>query len=664
MTMQIPTRLHASGDEYHWAPTPDFVADVGVYDSLPKLLQYNAENWPTAIAQREKEFGIWRSVTWADFNTHVGRMAVGFQELGVEPGDVIALIGDNRPEWVWGEIAAHSCRAFSLGIYRDALEQEIRFLINHAEPKVIVAEDEEQVDKFLELGDDIPSVKKIVYHDSRGMRKYDDPRLMPIEELEALGQAALDKDPDRYRRMVAETKGEDPAILCTTSGTTSNPKLAIWKNSALLGHAASYLRSDPRGPEDEYLAVLPLSWVMEQMYSVAWNLVSRMKVNFPEEQHTAMADMREIGPTFVLLSPRVWEEIAADIRARMMDASWWKRSVYEWGVDAGRKALDSDAKPIISEYLLFRALRDRLGLSRLRSSATGGAAMGPDTFKYFQAMGVPLKQLYGQTEALGAHTIHKAGDVDNETVGFPMPGCELKIKDPDAEGLGEILVRHPHMMSGYYRQPEESAECFDAEGWFLTGDAGYLTDKGHLVVIDRIKDMSTTSTDVRFSPQFIENKLKFSTYIAEAVILGRDRPYLSAMICIRYPILSKWAEERRITFTTYSDLSARPEVYELLREEVRRVNETLPPLQQIKKFLLLYKELDADDGELTRTKKVRRSVIAEKYGEIIGAIYSQEPSVHVDTVIHFQDGSSQRIVTTLKIEQIGGDADGVMEAAE
>ncbi|MCI4664739.1 MAG: AMP-binding protein [Neomegalonema sp.] len=657
----MSARLTVTGDEIGWAPAADFIADVAKHDSLPKLLQHNAANWPADIAQREKEYGIWRAYSWADVEGHVSRMAVGFAELGVAPGDVVALIGDNRPEWVWGEVAAHACRAHSLGVYRDALEQEILYLIGHAKPKVIVAEDEEQVDKLLELGAQIPSVRKIVYHDVRGMRKYDDPRLMPIDELEALGQAALDKAPSRYGDMVAATSGDDASVLCTTSGTTSNPKLAIWKNSAFLGHAYSYLRADARGPQDEYLAVLPLSWVMEQMYSVAWNFVSRMKVNFPEEQHTAMADMREIGPTFVLLSPRVWEVVAADVRARMMDASGWKRAIYEWGVKSGAKAIDGGRKPGLVEPLLFRALRDRLGFSRLASAATGGAAMGPDTFKYFQAMGVPLKQLYGQTEALGAHTIHKDGDVDNETVGYPMPGCELKIKEPDAEGLGEILVRHPNMMSGYYKQPEESAESFDEEGWFLTGDAGYLTEKGHLVVIDRIKDMSTTSTGVRFSPQFIENKLKFSTFIAEAVILGKDRPYLSAMICIRFPIVSKWAEERRISFTTYTDLSARREVYDLIREEVERVNATLPPMQRIQKFLLLYKELDADDGELTRTKKVRRGVIAEKYGDIIGSIYSEAPSVHVDTVIHFQDGSSQRVVTTLGIERIGAEQ---LEAAE
>ncbi|WP_245412404.1 AMP-binding protein [Notoacmeibacter ruber] len=626
--------------------------EAGQLKTLPKLLRRNAERFPKAIAQREKEFGIWISYDWAEVEGHISKMAAAFRDIGVGQGDVVALIGDNRPEWVWGEVAAHACRAMSLGIYRDALEDEIRYLVDYAKPKVIIAEDEEQVDKLLELGDTIPSIKAIVYTDDRGMRKYEDPRLISIEALEERGKAVLDKEAGLWSRMVEETDGADVAILCTTSGTTSNPKLAEWTGNAFIGHAVTYLRADPRGPEDEYVAVLPLSWVMEQMYSVAWNFLARMKVNFPEEEETMMADLREIGPTFVLLSPRAWESVAADIRARIMDARPWKRRIYNWGVSRGMKAMEGGERSSAAEWFLFRHLRDRLGFSRLKSAATGGAAMGPETFRFFQAMGLPLKQLYGQTEALGAHTVHQAGHVDYETVGFPMPGCTLTIRDPDSEGLGEVLVRHPHMMSGYYKNPEASAESFSEDGWFETGDAGYLTEKGHLVVIDRIKDLATTSRGVRFSPQFIENKLKFSTYVAEAVILGKDRPYLAAMICIRYPILAKWAEERRISFTTYSDLASRPEVYALLREEVERVNATLPKQQRITKFLLLYKELDADDGELTRTKKVRRSVIAEKYEGIIERIYSGSDHVDIDTVINFQDGSKQRIVTTLAIETL------------
>jgi len=660
----VSAALAISGEEVGWPAAPPHLADVTKHDTLPKLLAHNAAIDADGVAQREKEFGIWQAFTWADMNRHVARIAVGFAELGLAPGDVVAIIGDNRPEWVWSEIAAHSCRAMSLGIYRDTLEAELEYFCDLTHPRIVVAEDEEQVDKFLNLGDRIPSVHKIVYHDPRGMRKYDDPRLIDMKDLEAAGAAALKADPDLYDRMVAATDGEEIAILCTTSGTTANPKLSEWRARALLRHAAAYLRADPRGPEDEYLAVLPLPWVMEQMYSVAWNLVSRMTVNFPEEQHTAMSDMREIGPTFVLLSPRVWEVVAADVRARIMESSRWKRAAYHWGVRTGTAAAARGERSGVADALLFRALRDRLGFTRLKSAATGGAAMGPDTFRYFQAMGVPLKQLYGQTEAMGAHTIHKDGDIDNESVGFPMPGCELRIADPDPEGLGEILVRHPNMMSGYYKNPDATAETFDAEGWFHTGDAGYLTENKHLVVIDRVRDLAATSTGVRFSPQFIENKLKFCTYIAEAVILGKDRPYLAAMICIRFPIVAKWAEDNRISFTTYSDLSARPEVYRLLREEVAKVNETLPEMQRIRKFVLLYKELDADDGELTRTRKVRRGVIAEKYAGIIDVLYSGADSVHIDTTIQFQDGSSQRVVTDLKIEKLEETAAEPAVAAE
>ncbi|MCC6778175.1 MAG: AMP-binding protein [Hyphomicrobiales bacterium] len=616
------------------------------------MLAHNARAFPDLVAQREKELGIWTAYTWRQVEEHVRRMAVGLTALGVGPADVVVLIGDNRPAWVWGELAAHACRARSLGIYRDALEEEIAYLADYTAPKVVLAEDEEQVDKFLNLEGRIPSVTRIVYLDPRGMRKYDDPRLMSLAELEAAGQAALEADRQCWERLLASTQPDDIAILCTTSGTTSHPKLAEWTHRAFLSHAAVYLQTDPKGPDDEYVAVLPLSWVMEQTYSVGWNLVARMKVNFPEEQSTVMSDLREIGPTFLLLAPRVWEQIAADIRARMMDASAWKQAAYAWGARAGVAAVERGRRSALADKLLFAALRDRLGFSNLTSAATGGASMGPDTFKFFLAMGVPLRQLYGQTEALGAYTIHRPDDVDQETVGYPMPGIEIAIDEPDQEGLGEIVVRHPHMMLAYHKNPAASAEVLDPEGWFLTGDAGYLTPKKHLVVVDRVKDLAITSRGVRFSPQFIENKLKFSTYVAEAVILGAGRPYLTAIICIRYPVVSKWAEKRRIAFTTYTDLAGKPEVYAQLRREVEAVNASLPDGQQVRKFVLLYKELDADDGELTRTRKVRRGVIAEKYGSIIDALYSDADYIDIDTVIHFQDGSKQRIVTKLKNESL------------
>ncbi len=647
--------------------------DLTRFDTLPKLLAHNAGTWPDEVALREKEVGIWNEFTWTDYHQRVMILALGMRALGLGKGDVVALIGDNRPDWVAGEIAAHANGALSLGIYRDALDQEISYLVAHADAKLVLAEDEEQVDKLLALGERIPSVRHIVYFDPRGMVKYDDPRLLDGAELRALGQRLAAEEPDLYDRLVAATDGKDPAILCTTSGTVANPKVAVLQAHHLLRHCAAYLAADPKGPEDEYVSVLPLPWIMEQTYVLGKSLICRMTVNFVEEPDTMMADMREIGPTFLLLAPRLWEATAADVRARIMDASWLKQRLYHTAMAIGLRALERGRRSILADFLLFRALKDRLGFSRLRSAATGGASLGPETFKFFLAMGVPLRQLYGQTELLGAYTIHTKDDIDYGTVGVPFTDdIEVRIDAPDREGVGEIVTRHPNMFAGYFKNEEVTREVL-RDGWLHSGDAGYFDDKNHLVVIDRIDDLSTTAKGVRFSPQFVENKLKFCPYVAEAVTLGAGRDFLTAILCIRYSIVSKWAEKRRVGFTTYTDLSARPEVYELLRREVEKVNASLPEAQRIRRFLLLYKELDADDGELTRTRKVRRGVIANKYAQIIDALYSNAADVAVDTTITLQDGTRQRVRATLRIAEPHGAAaadqksvqkTGRLEAAE
>jgi long-chain acyl-CoA synthetase len=409
--------------------------------------------------------------------------------------------------------------------------------------------------------------------------------------------------------------------------------------------------------------VLPLPWIMEQVYVLGKGLLCRMKINFVEEPDTMMNDFREIAPTFVLFAPRVWEGIAADVRARVMDSSPLKQRLYALGMKTGLSAIEKGEHSALADMLLFRALRDRLGFTRLRSAATGGAALGPDTFKFFQAMGVPLRTLYGQTELLGAYTLHPTGKVDPDTTGIVMADdINIRIDNPDSQGVGEIVVRHPNMFLGYYKNPDASAADMK-DGWLHSGDAGYFNATRQLVVIDRIKDLAETSRGERFSPQYIENKLKFSPYIAEAVVLGAGRDALAAMICIRYSIISKWAEKNRIAFTTYTDLASRPEVYALLQKEVETVNATLPPAQRIARFLLLYKELDADDGELTRTRKVRRGVINEKYGDIIEAIYRGERTIPIDTTIRFQDGTTQRVRTSLAVVDLGGGAP-MAEAAE
>ncbi|MBL28284.1 MAG: long-chain fatty acid--CoA ligase [Rhodospirillaceae bacterium] len=622
--------------------------DLKVYDTYPKLLAWNAERYGGDVAMREKDYGIWNPITWADYHAKVKAMALGLLNLGAKRGDVIGLLGKNRPNWIFAEIAAHAVGGMSLGIYEDVIDQEAKYLIAYSDVRFIFVEDEEQVDKLLGLEGEIPTVEAIIYNDPRGMRKYDDPRLIPLADLMARGEALDAEQPKLYAETIARGTGEDVAVLCTTSGTTSNPKLAMLQAGPFLGHCAAYLEADPKGAEDEYVSVLPLPWIMEQVYAVAQPLICRIRVNFVEEGETMMADMREIAPTFVLFAPRVWEGIAADVRARMMDSSPLKRAAFDAGMKLGLAALDQGRRSPLADMLLFRALRDRLGFTHLKSAATGGAALGPDTFRFFLAMGVPLRQLYGQTELAGAYTVHRADDVDFETVGTAFRNTEIRIDNPDPNGLGAIVTRHTGMFAGYYRNDEATEGTMDGE-WLVTGDAGYFDDKNHLVVIDRMSDLATTANGTRFSPQYLENKLKFSTFVGEAVVLGHNRPFLAAMLCIRYSIVSKWAEKNRITFTTYTDLASRPEVYDLVRAELLKVNDSLPEAQRIRRFVLLYKELDPDDGELTRTRKVRREVINDRYGEIIDAIYQGRDSVHVDTTITFQDGTKQRIRTDLRI---------------
>lgn len=623
--------------------------DPAIYDTLPKLLALNAREHGGDVAVRQKDFGIWRETTWAQYRDRVAGIALGLKGLGIGRGDVVAMIGDNDGVWSAFELAAHSVGAMSLGIYRDALAEEVGYLAAYAGVRLAFAEDQEQVDKFLELGDRLPRLEHIVYRDPRGMGRISDPRVRSLDGLVADGTVGVGDLAGAYDALAAQTRGEDVAILCTTSGTTSNPKLAMLPGGAMIRHVHRYLEADPKDASDEFVSVLPLPWIMEQIYCFGMSLVSRMKVNFPENQDTLLHDLREIGPTFLLLAPRLWEQLAADMRARIMDANPFNRFVFEQGLKRGIAAVDQGRRSRLAEIALFGALRDRLGFSRVRSAATGGSALGPDTFKLFLAMGVPLRQLYGQTELMGAYTLQDGRELDCNTVGPPFRDCEVRIDNPDAEGVGEIVTRHPDMFAGYYLN-EAATRADLRDGWMHTGDAGYFDAKGRLVVIDRVRDLASTATGIRFSPQYIENKLKFSTYIAEAVILGAGRPYLTAIICIRASIVSKWAEKNRIAFTSYTGLAARPEVYDLVAREVALVNAQLPEGQRIAKFLLLYKELDADDGELTRTRKVRRGVIAERYGQLIDQLYEEgRDSAHLDTEVVYEDGRRAKVTADMPI---------------
>ena len=634
--------------------------DLSRYDTTAKLLLHNAAHWGAELALREKEYGIWKVYTWADSRVRVEELARGLLALGIAPGDVVGIIGRNRPHWLWAELAAHAVGAMSLGIYEDALGKEVAYLLGYAEAKLVFVEDEEQTDKVLEIADELPHLRWIVYNDQRGMRKYEDARLLQRAQLIARGG---DVPAERFETTVAAGRGEDVAMLCTTSGTTSHPKLAMLQHRPLLEHSSAYLRADPREPTDEYVSVLPLPWIVEQVYVGTMPLLSRIRVSFPEAEGTVMHDLREIGPTHLLLAPRVWEQLAAEVHARMLDANPLNRKIFDLGVRRGIAALNAGKRSRLADWLLFGALRDRLGFARLRSAATGGSALGPDTFRFFLAMGVPLRQLYGQTEAAGAYTIQQGGEIDFDSSGKPFDNTKVRIQEPDANGVGHIVTCHPNLFKGYFRQPEETARNVTEDGWFLTGDAGYLDGRGRLIVIDRVRDLATTATGARFSPQFIENKLKFSPYIGECVVLGNGKPSITAILCIRYSMVAKWAESRGLTFTTYTNLAARPEVYDLIEREVEKVNASLPPAQQITRFLLLYKELDADDGELTRTRKVRRSVIDQRYRELIEALYSGQDRVAVETEVTFEDGRTGMIRAEMIIRDMLPQA-AVRQAAE
>ena len=573
---------------------------------------------------------------------------------------MVGIIGRNRPHWLWAELAAHAVGALSLGIYEDALGKEVAYLLGYAEAKLVFVEDEEQTDKVLEIGDELPHLRWIVYNDQRGMRKYDDARLLHCAQLIARGGEI---PAERFETTVAAGRGADVAMLCTTSGTTSHPKLAMLQHRPLLEHSSAYLRADPREPTDEYVSVLPLPWIVEQVYVGTMPLLSRIRVSFPEAEGTVMHDLREIGPTHLLLAPRVWEQLAAEVHARMLDANPLNRKIFDLGVRRGIAALNAGRRSRWADWLLLGALRDRLGFARLRSAATGGSALGPDTFRFFLAMGVPLRQLYGQTEAGGAYTIQQGGEIDFDSSGKPFDNTKVRIQEPDPNGVGHIVTCHPNLFKGYFRQPEETARNVTEDGWFLTGDAGYLDSRGRLIVIDRVRDLATTATGARFSPQFIENKLKFSPYIGECVVLGNGKPSITAILCIRYSMAAKWAESRGLTFTTYTNLAARPEVYDLIEREVEKVNASLPPAQQITRFLLLYKELDADDGELTRTRKVRRSVIDQRYRKLIEALYSGQDRMAVETEVTFEDGRTGMIRAEMMIRDMLPEA-AVRQAAE
>ena len=625
-------------------------------DTLPGLLARRAADDPGGVALREKEFGIWQETTWSGFLGRVRSFALGLVELGVEKGDRIAIIGDNRPEWVIAELGAQVIGALPLGLYQDSIPGELTRMLEAADARLIVAEDQEQVDKVLEVRGRVPGLAHIVYYDPRGMYGYEVPGLMSFEEVDALGDAFGNRYPDEFDRRLVAIGPEDTALLCTTSGTTSVPKLAMLSHANLLAMAEQLVEVDPMEPGDEFVSFLPLAWIGEQMVGVASAMLAGFTVNFPEETATVRADIREIGPAFMMSPPRIWENMVSDVQVMAEDTTRLKRWMYRWAMTEGMKAAGGRAsqparlRHRLADRTVLQPIRDQLGLSRIRRAYTGGAALGPDVFRFFHAIGVNLKQLYGQTEVSGISVVHRDGDIRFHTVGLPFPETEIRISDE-----GEILCRSPAVFQGYFRNPEATAEALE-DGWLHSGDAGYFEDDGHLVVIDRLADVMKLPDGTNFSPQFVENKLKFSPHVREAVVFGGGgAPFVTTMIAIDLENAGQWAERHRIPYTTFTDLACREEVYALVRDHVGTINRDLPAAARIRRFLLLHKELHADDAELTRTRKVRRRHIADRFGDIIAALQGDGDSVTVSTEITYQDGRTAEVAHELRIETMDGE---------
>jgi long-chain acyl-CoA synthetase len=626
--------------------------------TLARLLQKNARDLRDRPAIREKDRGIWQTWTWRQYHDEVRDFALGLAALGFKRGERLSVIGDNRPRLYWAQVAAQCLGGVPVPVYQDSIAKELAFVWNHAECSVIVAEDQEQIDKVQGLKDQLTALRLVIYDDPRGMLHYKHDWLRSYQSVQELGREFAAKHPGYFEAEIEKGKPEDVAIICYTSGTTGNPKGVMLTHANAIALAEAFRKADDVRPEDDALAYLPMAWAGDAAYTLFLSLVVGFCANCPESPETVQRDLRELGPTTVLAPPRIWENMLTAVQVKAADAPALKRWIFETFRSTAERAeiLRADGKPVpillrlacmIGNVLVYTPIRDQLGLRRTKWALTGGAPLGPDTFRFFRSIGVNLKQVYGSTETTGLVSLQPSSEANPTTAGRPCPGIEVKIAD-----RGEVLVRGPVIFKGYLKNEEATREVIDADGWFRTGDAGFVDPRGHLVIIDRAKDVGALQDGTPFAPQFIENKLKFSPFIREAVAFGNDRAFITAMIAIDLNTVGNWAERRGIPYTSYADLSQKPEVCDVIREEIRKGNETLPESTRIRRFLLLTKDLEADDAEMTRTRKVRRSFVAEKYAAVIDAFYSGGHAVELETAITYEDGRQGVMKSRVQVEDV------------
>jgi len=627
-------------------------------DTLPKLLKMNAAKYgDRKIAMRVKDRGIWQRFTWKDYYEKVKYFSLGLFSLGMKRGDKVSILGENKPEIFWAEIAVQAAGGAAVDIYTDCTPPEVKFFVKDSDSTFVVAHDQEQVDKLLQIKDDLPLVKKVIYWDPKGLWNYEDPLLIGFPEMIELGKEYERNHSSLFEESVDNGKGEEIAVICYTSGTTGLPKGAMIRHKGLVAIAQAWRDVDHWSDQDRYVSFLHPAWITEQAVGVAGQLVSGMEVNFPEEPETVQENIREIGPTILFFAPRLWENINRMIQAKITDTSALRRWIYRLLLPIGyqavqyrlaRKKLSLLWRILyrIAHWGLFRTLRDRVGLSRIRCAYTAGSAVSPDILNYFQAIGVNIKQLYGGSEQ-GLVSIHKDGEIKCETCGVPMPGVEVRLSSE-----GEILVKGENIFSGYYKNLEATREKI-RDGWYYSGDFGYIDDDRHLVVIDRMEDLKELKGGRKFSPQFAEIRLRFCPYIKDALVIGgEDKDYVTAIINIDLDNVGRWAEVKRIPYTTFTDLSQKPEVIELIKKDIQQINKFLPEWSRLRKFVNLHKEFDADEAELTRTRKLRRTFVEGRYSDLIAALYGKDREYHVEASITYRDGRKGVIKTSIHINQV------------
>jgi long-chain acyl-CoA synthetase len=636
------------------------------HDTFPKLVRDNALRLADKVAIREKDLGIWQAYTWSQYFEQARLIALGLASLGFARGDRVAIVGDNRPELYWAVMAAQALGGVPVPIYQDSIEREMEYIVDHAEARFAVVEDQEQVDKLLGVRARCRHLQYVVYDDPRGMRGYSKPGLLSLAELTELGRKFEVGHRGYFDAELARGAADDIAIVCYTSGTTGAPKGAMLSHRNLIATARNAARFEGLREDEEILSYLPMAWVGDHVFSYAQAIVTGFAINCPESAATVLADLKEIAPTYFFGPPRIWESILTSVMLRIEDAAAPKRALVHFFLrlaqDIERRRLGRRPVAVwqrllypLGRLLVYGPLKDNLGFSRVRRAYTAGEAIGPEIFLFFRGLGINVKQLYGMTEASVFVTIQRDGDVRLDTVGTPITGVEIRISD-----AGEVMFRSPGVFQGYAKNPEATQQTLE-DGWIHSGDAGFLDRDGHLVIIDRAKDVSRLADGTLFAPKFIENKLKFSPYVREAVCIGQGRPCVTAFVNIDLAAVGNWAERRNIAYTSYGDLAQKPEVYELIRGEVERVNASLAEDEvlrgaQVRRFLILHKELDPDDEEITRTRKVRRGFIAQKYAALIDALYSGQDRVQVEAKVTYEDGRTGTMRADVAIRDVGAPA--------